>query len=263
MYICIVVYIYAVYKLCTYIHIIILHVFSLAEQRSNESLKSGASSTYSAYQLQVVDKKGTGDNKGLISNPSAPTRRSSITSIKSFTAMLPSVPEAIESEPSNSDSSSGINMNIHSTSEVKSESADENMGQIVEIQIDKVAFSENQSVTSENEREDDRSMEIACETENEQHLPNSKVGSTPNIHIYQCTDVKRSKYKRRMSKSCDELDVKVKPDTTSSWKSWNNFLSAISNSMTRIRNGLSNSVSHVDQLVDAQNDEPPEENQLD
>ena len=177
--------------------------------------------------------------------------------------MLPSVPEAIESEPSASNSSSAINMNVDSTSEVKSGNGDAIMGEMIEVQIDKVAISENSSVISENEREDDKSMEITGETlsKSGQHLSSSKVGSTPNIHVDKCTDVKRSKYKRRMSKSCDELDVKIKPNTTSNWKSWSNFLSTISNSMTRIMNGLSNSTSHVDQIVDNQNEKPPEENQ--
>lgn len=138
------------------------------------------------------------------------------------------------------------------------------MGETIEVQVDEVAIRENPIVTSENEREDDKSMEINGEIDKSlQYLPSNDIGSTPNIHVDKCNDFNRSKYKRRMSKSCDELDVKVKPNTTSNWRSWSDFLSSISNSMTRIKNGLSiaSSISHVDQLVDTQNEKQPEENQ--
>ena len=247
----------------TYIHIISC-MFSLAGQRSNESLKSGASSTYGAYQFN--DKKGMGDNKSAAGSTSNPTRRSSITSIKSFTAILPSVPETIESEPSSSDSLSAINMNMDSSSEVQSEDKDTTMGETIEVQIVEMAISENLSVTSENEREDYNS--ITGEADNTRHaeqtLSSNKVDSIPDIKINGCTDFKSPRYKRRMSKSCDELDVKGKwksRDTNGKWKSWSNLLSSISNSMTRAMHSVSNSISHVDQLVDTQNDKPPEENQ--
>ena len=130
------------------------------------------------------------------------------------------------------------------------------MGETIEVQIAEMAMSEN--VTSGNERNGDSSMEITGESVE----PNSKVNSMPDVQIDECTDFKRSRYKRRMSKSCDELAVTVKPNTNSKWKSWNNFVSSLGNTMTRVRHGLSNSVSQVDQLVDThQNEKLAEQNQ--
>ena len=242
-----------------------MHTFPSAEQRSNESL--GASSIYNAYQM--TDRKGMGDSSkyttGSTSTSSAPTRRSSVTSIKSFTAMLPSVLETVESETCSSDSTSAMNMNVESSSEVKSEDVNATMNEKI-VQIAEMAISESSSITSENKRKD-KSMEITSETDNTEHAEknsSSKVDSMPDIQIYKCTDVNmltHDRYKRRMSKSCDQLDVDIKPNTTGKWKSWSNFLSTISNTVTRVKHGLSSSINHVDQLVDDQDEKLPEENQ--
>ena len=234
-----------------------MHILSLAEQRSNESLRSGASSIYSGYQ--ITDRKAGGDGKpsmGSTSTQFASTRRSSVTSIKSFTAILPSVLETVESEPSSSDSTSAINMKIKSSQELNSEDKDTANKENMEVQIVEIAIHKNSSTTPKNHKGNDSSIEITGETKERppQKLSSCKVDSIPDIQIDKCTDVVRPNcdiYKRRMSKSCDQLDVL--PNTNGKWKSWSNFLSSITNTVTRVKQGLSNSIGHVDQVVDNQN----------
>ena len=237
-----------------------MYMLSLAEQRSNESLRSGASSIYSGYQ--ITDRKVGGDGKpstGSTSTQFASTRRSSVTSIKSFTAILPAVLETVESEPSSSDSTSAINMKIKSSQELNSEGKDTANKENMEVQIVEIAIHKKSSTTPKNHKGNDSSIEITGETEERplQKLSSCKVDSIPDIQIDKCTDVvrpNRNIYKRRMSKSCDQLDVCINlPNTNGKWKSWSNFLSSITNTVTRVKQGLSNSISHVDQLVDNQN----------
>ena len=228
-----------------------MHMIFLAEQRSNESLRSGASSIYGGYQIS--DRKAAGDGKpgtGSTSTSFASTRRSSVTSIKSFTAILPSVLETVESEP---DSTSAISMKIKSLQELDKDTTNkENM----EAQIVEITISENSSTTSKTEKRNDNRIEIT-EEHPLQKSSSCKVDSIPDIQIDKCTynsRPNRDKHKRRMSKSCDQLDVHINPPNASGkWKSWSNFLSSISQTMIRVKQGLSNSISYVDQLVDNQN----------
>ena len=237
-------------------------MFCLSEQRSNESLKSGASSLCSVYQGN--DKKGLGDtaSKSTTSKPAnvtaISTRRSSVTSIKSFTAMLPAVLEAVESEPGSSesrsasshDSSSAININLESSFQHSSMKENEQ------------SFAENSSTTFENERKEQHSRENGdIDTKSADHYL-----SIPSIQIDGCPDatepVYAARYQRRMSKSCDQLDVKIKTTSSSKWKSWSDFLSSINNSISRVKRGLSSSISHVDHSVDTLNEEAAD-NQID
>lgn len=254
-----------------------MYMFYLAEQRSNESLRSGTSSIYSGTVYSTNDTKGVKDTS-TAPKPVA-TRRSSITSIKSFTAMLPSVPETEEGEPNISDSSSAIHMKLHSSSEVLAEGRDVSAtDNTLEVEIVETAIGENSSIKSENEGKDNGMETTNNEGSPKQELSASKDDAIPDIQIDMCKDVAKPVYdisKRRMSKSCDQLYVHVTTASSSSkWKSWSNFLSTISNTVTRVRHGLSNStghgindvglsnsVGHIDLLVDSQNNQIPEETQ--
>ena len=220
---------------------------------------------------QGNDRKGLGDtaSKSTAGKPagaSVSTRRSSVTSIKSFTAMLPAVLEAVESELSSFDSVSAINIKVDSSSE---KYEDTSMKKLKVVQ--KVV--QNSSIKSENESKDDDSREINREigTEDIEHkLSSSYPNSTPTIQIDKCTDVTEpiyaARYQRRMSKSCDQLDVKIKSTNNSKWKSWSDILSSINNSISRVKHGLSSSISHIstmsDEPVNNQIDNAPEETQL-
>ena len=236
-------------------------VFCLSEQRSNESLKSGASSLCSVYQGN--DKKGLGDtaSKSATSKPvnatAISTRRSSVTSIKSFTAMLPAVLETVESEePGSSESRSASSHDSSSAINIKLESS----FQHTSMKENEQSFGENSSTTFE--RKEQHSRENGdIDTKSADHYL-----SIPSIQIDRCPDatepVYAARYQRRMSKSCDQLDVKIKTTSSSKWKSWSDFLSSINNSISRVKRGLSSSISHIDHSVDTLNDEAAD-NQID
>ena len=240
----------------------------LLELRSDESLKSGNSSLNSVYLGN--DRKGWGDSAGRPSTMAAAvsTRRSSVTSIKSFTAILPAVLETVESEPNSSNSASAISIKIRSSSEATVEGKDKNMNDNeVEIEMNSAKYSK---IRSENEIKDNNSIESDNTESAEQKSSDTKHNSTPDIQIDPCTadpctDVTRPfgvTYKRRMSKSCDQIDIKPN-DSNTKWNSWSNLISAISNTVSRVRLSLSNgSIGHADNEVDVQSETIPEEAQF-
>ena len=219
--------------------------------------------------------KSTANNKPASGTMAASisTRRSSVTSIKSFTAILPAVLETVESELSTSDSPSASS--CHSSSAINiilSENCEDTSMKKIKV-AQKIV--ENASIKSENERKDDdddsRKINGEIGMENvEFKISSSNPNCTPTIQIDKCIDftepIYAARYKRRMSKSCDQLDVKLKTTNNSKWKSWSDILSSINNSISRVKRGLSSSISHISTMSDEpannQIDNTPEEIQL-
>lgn len=199
-------------------------LFFILELRSNESLRSGSSaggySTYSAYYY-TTDKRSLGDtaSKSNTGTISVSARRSSVTSIKSYTNNLPSVPETVESEPSSSSSASAINMNMSVDKSSKGKLGDEDTSPNHKIEVEMVEtnIGENSIITYKNGRKDDNSEipgKIDSTERIKQKLSSSKADSMPNI-IEKSIVITNNSHKRRKSKSCNELNLDIKLNSNS------------------------------------------------